>query len=93
MYEIRHNLICTLFINSFYVFRLNMKDLIRIEMQNIRTVYLLVLKVYIHKLTIHGMSNMTVDTNIFDKQWRLNEEARFPAWWLDVILTSNRCYC
>jgi len=67
IYEIRHNLICTSCINSFYVFRLNMKDLIRIEMQNIRTVHLLVLKVYIHKLTIHGMSNMTVDTNIFDK--------------------------
>jgi len=67
MYELRHNLICTSLINSFYVFRLNMKNVIRIEMQNIRTVYLLVLKGYIHKLTIHGMSNMTVDTNIFDK--------------------------
>jgi len=61
------------------VFRLNMKDLIRIEMQNIRTVHLLVLKVYIHKLPIQGMGNMTVDTNIFDKQWRLNDETRFSS--------------
>jgi hypothetical protein len=61
------------------MFRINMKDLIRIEMQNNRTVHLLVLKVCIHKLTMQGMSNMTADTNIFDKYWRLNDEAKFST--------------
>jgi hypothetical protein len=44
-----------------------MKDLVRSEIQNSRTVDLLGLKEYVNKITMHGMSNMTVDTNIFDK--------------------------
>jgi hypothetical protein len=47
--------------------RVNMKYLIIIEIQNSRTVQLLVLKEYVNKLTMHAVSNKIVDTNLFDK--------------------------
>ena len=37
---------------------------------------LLGLKEFLNDLTMHGMSNMTVDTNIFDKEWRITDKAR-----------------
>jgi len=49
------------------MFRLNMKDLIRIAVRNGRNVHFLVLKVFVNKLIMHAISNVTVDTNIFDK--------------------------
>jgi hypothetical protein len=51
----------------FYLFRLNMLELFRIEVQNSRTVHLWGLKEFVNELTMHVMSNMTVDANIFDK--------------------------
>jgi hypothetical protein len=60
-------LLCISLVFSFYMFRLNMQELIRIEVQNSRTVHLLGLKETVNKLTMHRMRNMTVDTNIFDK--------------------------
>jgi hypothetical protein len=67
VYEVRHNLLCISLTISFYVFRLKMYVPIRTEVQNGRTVHLLVLKEFVNNLTMHRMSNMTVDTNIFDK--------------------------
>jgi hypothetical protein len=65
VYEIGHNPLPVSLLISFYVFRLNMCVPIRIEVQNSRTVRLLVLKWFVNKLTMHRMSNMTVDTNTF----------------------------
>ena len=60
-------LLCVSLIISFYMSWLNMKFLIRIELQNSRIVHLLVPKVFVNKLTMQGMSNITVDMDIFDK--------------------------
>jgi hypothetical protein len=52
---------------SFYLFRFNMQEPIRTEIQNSRTAHLLGMKEFLNKLTVHGMSNMAVETSIFDK--------------------------
>jgi len=60
-------LLCISPIIGIYLFRRKMYDLIRIELQNSKTVHLLVVKEFVTKFKMHGMSNMTVDTNILDK--------------------------
>jgi hypothetical protein len=57
---------CVSLIISFNVSQFYMKNLIRTELQNSRTVHLLVLKKFVNIFERHGMSNITVDTNIFD---------------------------
>ena len=60
-------LLCVSLFISFCMFRFHMQKIINIEIQNNRTVHLLVLKVFVNILTMHGTSNITVDTDILDK--------------------------
>jgi hypothetical protein len=60
-------LLCISPIIGIYLFRRNMYDLIMTELQNSKTVHLLVVKEFVTKFKMHGMDNMTVETNIFDK--------------------------
>jgi hypothetical protein len=60
-------LLCISLIISFYMFRLNMLVPIRIEIQNSRSVHLLVLKEFVNKLALQRMSNMTIDKNVLYK--------------------------
>jgi len=72
-------LLCISPIIGIYLFRRNMYDLIRIELQNSKTVHLLVVKEFVTKFKMHGMGNMTVDKNIFDKLWRLTDKSKFSS--------------
>jgi hypothetical protein len=52
-------------------------------------VHFLIMQEFVNKPIMQRMSNMTVDTNIFDIWWRLIEKARFFSLVLDVILTTD----
>jgi hypothetical protein len=52
-------------------------------------VHSLIMQEFVNKLILKRMSDMTVDTNIFDMWWRLIEKARFFSLVLDVILTTD----
>ena len=61
------------------MFGINISALITTEIQNSRTLHLLVMRHFVIKLTMQGMSNMKADTNIFDKYWRLTDKAMISS--------------
>ena len=70
------------------MFGINISALITTEIQNSRTLHLLVLRDFVIKLTMQGMSNMKADTNIFDKYWRLTDKAMISS-----LVVGGDIYC